>query len=423
MEREAQPATPPRLKPDLRFAPFEDSSNGDEYLLEVGEGCYVVNRCARDILLSLGERPDTLAELARIYARRTQREISLQTLARVLETQIPAALLSHTPEPRRRTPFTVSFPILTERAVRPVTSVLKFFYRTPVVVLSLSAFLVVECLVMPRAFNSFRGVFRVFSFGDFFLYYSVIVGSMFLHELGHASACRHYECPHGPIGYGLYLIFPSFYTDVTKVWNLPRLRRTVVNLGGLYFQCIAAVFAGGYAWLYGSQFWLRVMWVTNFMMLYTLNPVLKLDGYWVLSDLSGLRNLHKQVRQTAAHLLDRAMGRAGDAPQANDKLRRRVLYLYTLLVAAYCLYFVNFIYHAIQEIALDYPTTVATFAAALKAARARGRDLDFLLILSRLLWESVLPLLVLILLSRVLYKIMRRIGRLRRRGGLSGATA
>jgi len=411
IEREATAAAVPRLKPDIQFLPFEDARAGDEYLLEVGNRCYVVNRCARDILLSLGERPDTLEELARIYARRTQREISPAALARILDTQIPPALLGDTPEPPRSTPFTFSFSLLPERVVRPATSILKYLYRPPAVILILSVFLFVECLVMPRALDSFRGAFRVFTFREFVLFYSVIIGSMLIHELGHASACRHYECPHGPIGFGLYLIFPSFYTDVTKAWRLPRLRRTVVNLGGLYFQCAVVVCAGGYALVYGSQFWLRVVWITNFMMLYTLNPVLKQDGYWVLSDLSGLRNLHRQMRETAARLFGKVPRRAAEAPARNDRLRRRVLYVYTLLVAVYCLYFANFVYHALREISLYYPTTVAIFVRAIRAAWSRGRELDFLLILLRLLWESLLPLLLLVMLSSMLYRTARRVRR------------
>src|SRR5215208_6335488 len=129
IEREATAAAVPRLKPDIQFLPFEDARAGDEYLLEVGNRCYVVNRCARDILLSLGERPDTLEELARIYARRTQREISPAALARILDTQIPPALLGDTPEPPRSTPFTFSFSLLPERVVRPATSILKYLYR------------------------------------------------------------------------------------------------------------------------------------------------------------------------------------------------------------------------------------------------------------------------------------------------------
>lgn len=408
-ELEAPAVTLPRLKPGIRYLPFDGARAGDEYLLEVGDRCYVVNRCARDILLSLGAGPETLEELARIYAGRTGREIAPATLAHILDTQIPPALLSHTPEPKRRTPFVFSFPLLPERAVRPLTAVLKLLYRRPAALVILSAFVVTECLVMPRALSSFRGVFRVFTFNEFFLFYSVIVGSMFLHELGHASACRHYECPHGPIGFGVYLIFPSFYTDVTKAWRLPRLHRTVVNLGGLYFQCLIVVCAGSYAWLYGDEFWLRVVWITNFMMLHTLNPMLKQDGYWVLSDLSGLRNLHAQVRETAARYFGGAKQSAPRAATRNDRLRLRVLYLYMLLVGGYCLYFAHFVYQATWEVALYYPATVSIFVPPLRAAWAGGRGPDFLLTLLRLLWESLLPLLLLTLLASIFYRVVRRI--------------
>ncbi|MBQ4279140.1 MAG: hypothetical protein IJC16_04210, partial [Rikenellaceae bacterium] len=39
-----------------------------------------------------------------------------------------------------------------------------------------------------------------------------ICSSLF-HELGHASACRHFGVNHGGIGFALYMNFPVFYTD------------------------------------------------------------------------------------------------------------------------------------------------------------------------------------------------------------------
>lgn len=46
--------------------------------------------------------------------------------------------------------------------------------------------------------------------------------SSFIHELGHASACKHFGLKHGGIGFGLYLNFPVLYTDVTEIWKLNR---------------------------------------------------------------------------------------------------------------------------------------------------------------------------------------------------------
>ena len=65
--------------------------------------------------------------------------------------------------------------------------------------------------------------------------FSLLLFSSFIHELGHASACRHYGIQHGSVGFGLYLNFPVFYTDVSGIWRLPRLQRLSVNMAGIYF--------------------------------------------------------------------------------------------------------------------------------------------------------------------------------------------
>ena len=70
-----------------------------------------------------------------------------------------------------------------------------FFFRTPDLLL----------------FNNKVNVYLVVGLFAFML------GSSFFHELGHASACKHFGVRHGGIGFGLYLNFPVLYTDVTEV--------------------------------------------------------------------------------------------------------------------------------------------------------------------------------------------------------------
>ena len=61
----------------------------------------------------------------------------------------------------------------------------------------------------------------------------------------------------GNIGFALYFIYPAFYTDVTKVWRLPRLKRAVVDLGGIYFQAILFVVLTFYVLVTHDLFALR----------------------------------------------------------------------------------------------------------------------------------------------------------------------
>lgn len=103
-------------------------------------------------------------------------------------------------------------------------------------------------------------------FGDVNIY--IILGvllllllSSFVHEIGHASACRHFGVKHGGIGFGLYLTFPVFYTDVSEIWKLKRTERIVVNMAGVYFQLILLI---------------------PFFLIYFLHITILLNGFYLL---------------------------------------------------------------------------------------------------------------------------------------------
>ena len=118
--------------------------------------------------------------------------------------------------------------------------------------------------------------------------------SMF-HEFGHASAASRFGIKAKEIGFGFYLIFPVLYTDVTKVWLLNRYRRIVVNVGGIYFQMlinIALYFA--FKNFTNYQNIVSALFLTNTTLaLYSLNPIMRNDGYWIYSDLFDIPNLSK----------------------------------------------------------------------------------------------------------------------------------
>ena len=121
--------------------------------------------------------------------------------------------------------------------------------------------------------------------------------SSFFHELGHASACKHFGVQHGGIGFGLYLTFPVLYTDVTEVWKLNRIQRCVVNIAGVYFQSywLIGLLIGFF--LTGNDILRYLILIMNFGFLMTLNPFFKFDGYWIASDLLGVPNLRARSKE------------------------------------------------------------------------------------------------------------------------------
>lgn len=123
----------------------------------------------------------------------------------------------------------------------------------------------------------------------------------FFHEFGHATAS--YRCGIRPkeIGFGIYMVFPVFYTDVSKIWNISKNKRLLVNVGGIYFQMVLALLLTVMLFLSENpeyRFLLMSVIVMNlFMLAYSLFPFFRNDGYWVYSDFFMIDNLSYNSKQ------------------------------------------------------------------------------------------------------------------------------
>lgn len=132
-----------------------------------------------------------------------------------------------------------------------------------------------------------------------------IVVSSFFHELGHASACKYYGLRHGGVGFALYLNFPVLYTNVTEIWKLSRKHRCIVNLAGVYFQCIFLSLLLLIYFITNNGFVKYMVLIMNLNFLITLNPFFKFDGYWIVSDVLGVPNLRERSKELLTYLYKR----------------------------------------------------------------------------------------------------------------------
>lgn len=145
--------------------------------------------------------------------------------------------------------------------------------------------------------NAFSGAYHhtitTFGFGKAIMLYGCFLGIILLHELGHATAAFRFGIEPQEIGFGLYFIFPIFYTNVTGIWGLPVRERIVVNLAGIYFQLIAnlpllLLFYMGSC----NPICFVLITANTIALLSALNPFLRYDGYWLFSDIFNIPNLH-----------------------------------------------------------------------------------------------------------------------------------
>ena len=134
--------------------------------------------------------------------------------------------------------------------------------------------------------------------------FAIRLMSTLLHEIGHLSVARHFGAPANRMGVGLWWgLFPAFYADVTSAWLLSRKQRIAVTLAGPFFTLVSMIPIGvGSLALHGpvgdACFFALVMSGTSFV--FNLLPFGRLDGYWVLVDLTGerflLRNSSDAIR-------------------------------------------------------------------------------------------------------------------------------
>lgn len=128
--------------------------------------------------------------------------------------------------------------------------------------------------------------------------------STLLHEIGHAATALRWGAAPGAIGFGFYAIFPVFYADVSRIWRLPPLQRAAVDAGGLYFQCLFLTVCSPLLLHPSTRETMHLLVIyQGWSMLHNLNPVFKMDGYWLVSDLFRLPNLHRRARACVLELV------------------------------------------------------------------------------------------------------------------------
>lgn len=119
-----------------------------------------------------------------------------------------------------------------------------------------------------------------------------------LHEFSHAIVCKRYGGRVREGGAALILLMPIAYVDVSSGWKFDsKWKRLHVTIAGVLSEFSAAALAL-LVWQAVDSVSLRsflvdfVMLASIGSLLFNLNPLLKFDGYFALSDLSGVDNLY-----------------------------------------------------------------------------------------------------------------------------------
>ena len=185
--------------------------------------------------------------------------------------------------------------LLPERAANAAGVLLRPLFRGPLVVAVVASVLAVDYWLF-AAHGLGNGLQQILRdpVGLLAVFGLTLVSAAF-HECGHAAGCRYGGARPGVIGVGIYLVWPSFFTNVTDSYRLSRAGRLRTDLGGLYFNLIFILALAGIYSVTSAGIQLVVIAVTHLEMLEQLLPFVRFDGYFVLSDLTGVPDLFARV--------------------------------------------------------------------------------------------------------------------------------
>jgi putative peptide zinc metalloprotease protein len=180
----------------------------------------------------------------------------------------------------------------------------------------------------------------------------VALGTAF-HEIGHATALRYGGGKPGVMGAGIYIVWPAFYTDVTDAYRLGRWGRIRTDLGGVYFNAIFMLGILGVYVVTGFEPLLVLLLVTHLQMLQQFLPFLRLDGYYVVADLTGIPDLFARIKPTLKSAMP---GKESDerAEAMKPWVRRTVTGWVLLLVPVLIVVFGMMIFNAPRMFATAY---------------------------------------------------------------------
>ncbi len=186
--------------------------------------------------------------------------------------------------------------LVPERVVHAITSLFYPLFHWPVVLFVLGGLVALDAWLffVHGVAQSARDI--AYQPALFLMIFGLVVISAAFHECGHATACRYGGAKPGAMGAGIYLVYPAFFSDVTDVYRLGKWGRVRTDLGGIYFNMIFSLVTAGAYFLTGFEPLLAIIVIQHLEMLHQLLPFLRLDGYYVVSDITGVPDLFTRIR-------------------------------------------------------------------------------------------------------------------------------
>jgi multidrug resistance efflux pump len=223
------------------------------------------------------------------------------------------------------------------------------FVFTPWFLLGSAALIVAAALVtLEHGAAIGRDVAALFRLDVLLFAWVTVLSVSTLHEMAHGLTCKHFGGEVHEIGFLVFYLQPALYCNVSDAWLFPeKSRRLWVTFSGAWFEIVI--------WGASTLLWrvaepgttlsdaaLVVMATSGIKTLFNWNPLVKLDGYYLLGDLLEIPNLRSKAFAYLKGLFRLGPGPAA-APTAAGPRERRIFLSYGLLASAYSVWLMGMI--------------------------------------------------------------------------------
>ncbi len=270
-------------------------------------------------------------EMQRARAREARRKFSPESLKNIFNIQ-----------------FGVIDPTRVFRIVYPVARVL---FTRWFIVGALFAFLAACGLVWDRRDALSSGLATIFTLQNsngvgLAILWLVLFGIVVAHEFGHGLSCMHLGGQPRRLGFMLFYLMPGMFCDVSDIYFFEkRWQRAAVALAGGYVELLCFT-AGTFVWvatppdllLHDLAF--RVLLFSGLTgLVFNYNPLIKLDGYYVLMSWLDIPDLRERAFKYVGDLFRRHVLRLAVTPERLTRYERRAMTIYGVLALAYSAFY------------------------------------------------------------------------------------
>jgi putative peptide zinc metalloprotease protein len=177
---------------------------------------------------------------------------------------------------------------------------------------------------------------------DIWIFWILLLGLTAIHEFGHGLTCKHYGGDVHQMGFLLIYFTPAFFTDTTDILLFKTgAPRQWVIFAGIWIELVICGLAA-LVWHFtapGSltnDFFYKMMLLSGIQgALLNLNPLIKADGYYALSQFLNIDNLREESFGYLRAWAQKYIFRHDIDLPPSSKRQRRVFFLFGISAVIY----------------------------------------------------------------------------------------